>query len=232
VRHPQRRGVIVCGRCGDVLCTSCDELACDAADCDRSPGLESGALWAVLVPWEARAQLGWRRALGFTLRRIVLEPRRFFEHMSPAASASHALSWAALCGAIGWGAALAIAVGAVATEGWELLVLVALALPLICMYRAVFVAGLWWGALRLVGDDTPYRVLLRVAGYGYAADLFVPFGGVGLLVGVIWHAIGLRLQVRLSPLAAGALAFVPLVLTQLLVIGLVAVYFAVSGRPL
>jgi hypothetical protein len=204
-------------------------MACEAADCPRAGPSDDS--WALPVPWELGRRLGWGKAFGHTLARLVVQPGRFFENLPWRGPLHLPLIFAALCFGLGAGLVLVVVAWADLPGSLLALALLLLAMPLVGLYRAVGMGLLLWVGLGVLeGRARPFRAVLRVSSYAMGADLLLPLAGLGVYAGTVLQIVAMRRGLEVRLWRAVLVAAMPLALFHLLVLGALALYLALSGQ--
>lgn len=228
-RHPDQLAQERCERCGDQLCEVCTGLACEAADCPRAG--PTGDSWALPVPWELGARLGWVKAFGHTVARLVMQPGRFFRALPWRGSLLLPVTFAAASFSAGAGVVLVGVAWSDLPGSLPALLLVLSALPFLGIYRGVGMGVLLWVGLGILeGRARPFGAVLRVSSYAMGADLLLPLAGLGVYAGTALQVVALRRGLGVRLWRAVLVACLPLALFHLVVLGALALYLALSGQ--
>jgi hypothetical protein len=204
-------------------------LACEAADCPRAG--PSGDSWALPVPWELGARIGWGRAFSHTVTRLVMQPGRFFEALPWRGSLALPLGFAATCFSLGAGSLLIAIAWRDLPGSLPALAVLLLALPFVGLYRSAGMALLCWVGLGVLeGRARSFGAVLRVSCYSLVADLLLPLAGLGVYVGAVLQVLALRRALGVRLWRAVLVAVLPLGLFHLVVLGALALYLASSGQ--
>lgn len=218
-RHPEAAARAICERCGDFVCPRCIARRIDEAVYCPSCARLAGEPFV----WERREELGLARAWWATVVGVMTRPRETFAPGFRDRSLVPALGFG-LIGAtpvrfvvamrelLRPSADRALGVGPV---GWLLgdegVLARGLAAPITFVLGVLLLAGLFWGALRLVhrGRGTYAQAVRAVA---YAQGAVAPLGLVGLLpspLGGVLELATMALSFVLSAVSIAVVARAP-----------------------
>ena len=185
-----------------------------------------GDLWSVLVPWEAREDLGWVAALAHTWRRSLLDPWRFFQDL-PAVGRGP-LHYGVVVGTLGLGAGGLALILARLDLARPVVVLGFLALPMVLHLRLLLIAAVSWLVLLLVTGRRDWGRVVQVTGYAASVDALLAIPGFGLaLAGPaagILRGVGLHRSTGAGLLSSMIVGLTPTFSAGLAVVGVVGAW--------